>query len=171
MKLKFKNLTEVLAFQLEEMYVAEKAIQKALPRVIRTVSSKKLKIEYKKYLENTSDKRLKLKRIFSYLLIQPIDRKSKVMVKMLDQLQAVAKSKTTGKLKDSQLLSSLGSIAHYKFSVYGMARLFADELELATVAELLSQIISWEEETQLTITRIALEGLVQEAVTLRGGDS
>ena len=166
MKPKFKNLTEVLAFQLEGMYVAEKTIQKELPPSLRSVSSKKLKSEYKKYLESAADKKLKLKRIFSYLLIRPLDRKGTVIVKMLQQSQIIAKSPTTAGLKDAQLLSALRSMAAYKSSVYETARIFAEELELTTVSELLGQIISWETETQLALTRIALDGLTREAAIL-----
>lgn len=155
MKKYFNNLNEILAYQLEAMYVAEKKLQITLAECVQGISAKKLKNEFKKYLESSGDKRLKLKRIFSYLLIKPSDRKSKPVVKMLDELKAILGSSTSDELKNAQLVGSLKAISHYKVAIYSTSQMFSNELELKAVSDLLSEIIAWENETYDALTKIA----------------
>ena len=59
---KLTSLNEVLAFQLEGMYDAEKKLQHAIPLCLENIRLGTLKEEIKKYGELAAEKRTKLKR-------------------------------------------------------------------------------------------------------------
>ncbi|CAN5384822.1 hypothetical protein BH09BAC3_BH09BAC3_14210 [soil metagenome] len=159
MKKKFNNLNEILAFDLEAMYVAEKKIQRTLTDCIKKIAVKKLKNEFRKYQQSAADKRLKLKRVFAYLLVRPSDRKSKPIAKMLAELTAVSASKTCGELKDVQFLSTLRTVTHYKVAMYANARTYSDVLALTSVSDLLAEIIEWENNTYHSLGQIGVENV------------
>ncbi|MEJ0055585.1 MAG: DUF892 family protein [Bacteroidota bacterium] len=155
----FNNLNEVLAYHLEALYVAEKKIQKVLPACLHTIGHKKLQTQFKKYLESSSDKRMKLKRMFSYLLVKPQSRKCKPVVGILDEAMAITRSDSAAGLKDVQLLGTLLSLSRYKSSLYVVAKLYSSGLELKTVSALINEVIAWENETCETLLKISSEGI------------
>lgn len=155
MKLKLKNLNQALTYHLEGMYDAEKKIQKAIPSLVKRVSSSTLKTELKKYLESAADKRTKLKRVFSYLLAGPFRRKNKAVDKMLEDLGNIISAEVPKELKDVLIIGSLQAINHFKISSYGTARALSEALELTTAAELLGQMLQWEKDTDRSLSLIA----------------
>jgi ferritin-like metal-binding protein YciE len=163
MKPVLNNLNEALSYQLEGMYDAEKKLQKALPDCFNAATSQTLKNEIKKYFESTQDKRLKLKRIFSYLLVQPFNRKNNVIDKMLEDCQAISRQTNAKALRDAMLIGHLQEINHYKISSYGTAKAFASLMELQHVADLLGEVIAWEKETDQILTKIAMKEVNEKA--------
>ncbi len=163
---KFDTLNEILAYQLEAMYVAEKTLQVNLTDCTRMITNKKLSNEFEKYQQSSADKRLKLKRIFSYLLISPSDRKGKPILKMLKEMEAILLSSTSEELKNAQFLGALQAISHYKTAVYSTAKTYSEQLELTTVSDLLTEIIAWEAESYASLTRIAIDVVTREAARL-----
>ncbi|NOT75712.1 MAG: DUF892 family protein [Cyclobacteriaceae bacterium] len=157
------NLNEILAYHLEAAYVAEKKIQKVLPASLPAIGHKKLAATFKKYLESSSDKRMKLKRMFGYLLVRPQSRKCKPVVGILDQMTAIVRSESACELRDVQLLGALLSLTRYKSSLYITAKLYSSALELNTVSALVNEVAGWENETYETLLKISSEGILQEA--------
>lgn len=159
MKNKLTNLTEVLAYQLEGMYDTEKKLQHSIPICVEVIKLEILKLEVKKYGELATDKRTKLKRIFSYLLIERFGRKNKVIDSLLKDTQEMIKYASTDHLRDAVVLACMESINHYKIANYNTALAFAIELNLETVSDLLHEILAWEKETATVLTKIAFEEL------------
>ncbi|CAN5357906.1 hypothetical protein BH10BAC4_BH10BAC4_20300 [soil metagenome] len=164
MKPLITNLNDALTFQLEGMHDAEKRIQKYFPSMVRHASSIKLRNEMSKYLESASDKRVKLKRIFSYLLCGPFKRKNIAMEDLLADMKSQSKLTTISVLRDRINIANLQSIIQVKISVYQNALICSEQLNLQTVTDLLEEILSWERETYKALTKIALD-LVSRKVT------
>jgi ferritin-like metal-binding protein YciE len=156
MKATIKSLNEALAYQLEGMYYAEKKLQKILPDLFDVATSRILKDEIKKYLRSAQDKRLKLKRIFSYLLVTPFSVKNNVINEMLKDSAKILKLTKTKELKDTLLMGRLQSIANYKISSYETAKAFASILELQNVIDLLQEVVEWEQDTGQAFTKIVM---------------
>jgi ferritin-like metal-binding protein YciE len=155
---KLTTLNEVLTFHLEGMYDAEKktTCDNGLHR--------RSKIEYtqsgnQKIWRAGRGKRTKLKRIFSYLLVQPFKRKNNVIDSLLKDTHDLLNYAATDHLREAVLLACIQSINHYKIAGYNTALAFAIDLNLDTVADLLHEILVWEKETNNTLTKIAFEEL------------
>src|SRR5688572_478270 len=127
---KLTNLNEVLAFQLEGMYDAEKKLQHHLPLIAEGVQLHCLKEGINKYLERSSDKRSKLKRIFSYILVQKSNRKNKVVEMIFNETRDLAHQASESYLRDVIYVACLQSINHYKIANYRAALALALALNL-----------------------------------------
>ena len=156
---KLTNLNEVLAFQLEGMYHGEKKLHHELPSFSEGVRNTHLKEEIKKYVERSGEKRSKLKRIFSYLLVPNTKRKSKVVEVLFKEAREMADKTSEGHLRDTVLTACLQSINHYNAANYRAALALAVELNLEQVTDLLHEILQWENETFLALEKIAFEEL------------
>jgi ferritin-like metal-binding protein YciE len=166
MKTQINNLNDALAYQLEGMYYAEKTLQKLLPVCIEQTTSRALKNEIKKYLDSARDKRVKLKRVFSYLLTGPFGRKNKVMEGFLKDKERLQKCVKNSDLKDAILIGDLQAIAHYKISTYGTAKALAAALELQKVVDLLQEILEWEKEADNSFTKVGMKEVNERAAAL-----
>ena len=156
---KLTNLNEVLAQQLEGMYHGEKQLQHELPTFSEGVQHVRLKEEMTKYIERSVEKRSKLKRIFSYLLVPNTKRKSNVVEVLFKEAREMADKTSEGYLRDTVFTACLQSINHYNAANYRAALALAVELNLEQVTDLLHEILQWENETFLALEKIAFEEL------------
>jgi ferritin-like metal-binding protein YciE len=151
MKTKFKNKTEVLTYELEGMYDAEKKWMAAFSEINPYISSHDLKKEMEKYAEQASEKRLKLKRIFSYLLSGPYKRKNKVIDAMLEECRNTLSASSDFETNTAMAYHFFKQMIEYKTCSYSIAKSQAIELELEPVADLLSEICAWEKEAHRSL--------------------
>ena len=150
----FNNLNDALTYHLEGLHDAEKRLQTILPKVMIQADSTALKGVLKNYAGNADDKRIKLKRIFSYLLAGPFGKRSKAIGEMISELSSISKKTSSPEITDALLGSCLSTIIYYKISSYSSAMSFALALELHPVADLISEMLEWESETDQALTKI-----------------
>lgn len=163
MKSSLKHLNEALAFHLEAMYDAEKKLQRGLAGAIALTKHAGLKAELKKYQSSSTDKRTKLKRVFSYLLAGPFKRKNPVIDAMLATVKAVSKVGGTPQLRDVMILTSVNELVQYKIAAYRTGLILADQLDLGTARDLLDEILQWEKESGNALGRIAITSIHPKA--------
>ena len=156
---KLTNLNEVLAFLLEGMYEGEKELQHQLPTFSERVRNPRLKEEINKYLERSIEKRSKLKRIFSYLLVPASKRKNKVVEVLFKETRELADKASESYLRDVVFAACLQSVNHYNAANYRAALALAVALNLEQVTDLLHEILRWENETFIALEKIAFEEL------------
>ena len=154
MKPLFNNLNDVLTYNLEGLYDAEKMLQKALPEITDHVNSSALLDEYKKYMVSASDKRIKLKRAFGYLLAGPFGRRNMPVREMISELTAISKNGSSTEIKDVLLAECLLSIIQYKISACASAVLLASVIESYSVADLLTEMVVWEKAAEQALSKI-----------------
>jgi len=154
MKPLFNNLNEALTYHLEGLHDAEKKLQMAIPNVVAHANSSALKGVLENYSSSADDKRIKLKRAFSYLLAGPFGKQSKAIGEMISELSTISKKTSAPEIKDALLGSCLSAIICYKISAYSSAMSFALALELHPVADLISEMLEWENETDQAMRKI-----------------
>lgn len=169
MKKSITTLHDALCYTLQGLYFTEEKIKKEFSSCRKNITGSGLKSELDKYVESADNKLLKLQRAFGYLTQDTVSRKNEVITKMLDETHRLLSSSTSTQLKDILMLSCLQNISSYKISAYKTAFLFALELELDTVADLIQQILEWETETGKHLSPLALEmfNKIQKIDTVR----
>ena len=156
------SLNEFLSFHLEGMYDGEKKLQHQLPTISQGVRHKGLKEEIDKYVALAAEKRSKLKRIFSYLLVPPFKRKNKVVDSLFKETYEALQHTSEDTVHDAVITACLQSINHYNIANYSTALAFAVELNLEVAADLLHEILEWEKKTDITLRKIAFEELLKK---------
>lgn len=156
------TLNDILAYQLRGMYDAEQKLGTEVPPCCSCANFIHLQKEIKKYIEQASYKIIKLERIFNYLMAEPTGHHNPIIDKMLKDINSIAASVESPRLRDVMVTSSLLAINHYKMGVYSCCQLIALEMEVETVSDLLAEIVNWERETNRALSRIALEETVYQ---------
>ncbi|GAA0892898.1 hypothetical protein GCM10009122_25770 [Fulvivirga kasyanovii] len=151
-----KNLTEAMAYKLDELYDIEKRLKSAIQQCVEQVSSPILKEEILKYAESCEDKCLKLDRVYSYLMKEPGKGKDKVIDALVNSAKRVSKVAISDEMKDIMLISCLKNINFYKMAGYETALMFSWELELDTASTLLEEVLGWEKQTHANLSKIAV---------------
>lgn len=169
MKKSITTLHDALCYMLQGLVFTEEKIKKEFSSCRKNITDSGLKSELDKYVESADNKLLKLQRAFGYLTQDTVSRKNEVITKMLDETHRLLSPSTSSQLKDILMLSCLQNISSYKISAYKTAFLFALELELDTVADLIQQILEWETETGKHLSPLALEmfNKIQKIDTVR----
>ena len=157
MKTSIHTVQDTLAYQLEGLYFGEKRIADELEKVFSCPSAPRLQEEIRKYARSTSDKLMKLERIFNYLMHEPEPRKNKVVNKLLEDTAEMLGHTDSSHLRNILVVSCLQNINAYKVSALKIAYMFTVELELDAASDLLQQILEWELETGKALSRIAIE--------------
>jgi ferritin-like metal-binding protein YciE len=154
MNSKIKNLNEALTYQLEGLYDAEKKLQKQIPDLLLHLASSDLKTALQDFKVNRKEARIKLKRIFSYLLSGPYQKKNKVVDQLLNEVIAISEIKASSQLKDLLSISTFLAIVNYQLSTYRSAKSMASILDLDVVVEQLDEIIKWLQQTDRVLSKI-----------------
>lgn len=156
------SVNEFLAFHLEGMYDGEKKLQHQLPTISQGVRHKELKEEIDKYVARAAEKRSKLKRVFSYLLVPPFKRKNKVIDSLFKEAHEALQHASGDTVHDAVITACVQSINHYNIANYSTALAFAVELNLEVVADLLHEILEWEKKTDIIMRKIVFEDLLKK---------
>jgi ferritin-like metal-binding protein YciE len=154
MKSSINNLYAVLTFQLEEMHDIEECIESELMILLQHISNAKLKSTVRQYVKSSKLKKIKLKRIFSYLLRGPFLRKGQLMKEIVKGLTDINK-RSSDKAKDVLVATSLTNLIQYKLGAYQEALEMAACLELEEASDLLNEILLMENEPVLSLKEIS----------------
>jgi ferritin-like metal-binding protein YciE len=160
MKTQLDTLHKMLAYQLEGMYNAEKRIQNEVPELVKHLDAGEAVEIMSRYAESANDKRLKLKRVFSYLLMGPFSRSICIVETVLEESADVVHLTSKDCHRDLLIMSAFEALSEYKLTCYNTALKVALQLELTKVAELLEDIIAWELESLQTMSEFASQGVV-----------
>lgn len=145
MKTTISSLNHVLTFQLEGMYEIVRNLQKEMPIVLKHAVEPDTKELLRAYAENLSEQRLKLKRIFSYLLNGPYGRKSGPIAHTIVPSYELSETNAVSSLRDVLIVTSMQAAIQFMIASYTDARYIAMRVEMDNVVRLLDEILDEEE--------------------------
>jgi len=157
MRLAIHSTQEALESQLQGLYYIESKVCSELKHCLNHITSDKLRNEINRYGAEGKSKLNKLERIFDYLMYEPSSRKNEVVTKMLTETYQMLTYDSSPHLKDMLAVSCVQNINAYKISCYRTAYLFAVEVELDSIIDLLQQILESELETETILATLAIE--------------
>lgn len=164
-----ENLQELLLEEIKDLYSAEKQIVKALPQMIKGISSAELKSAIQEHLEVTKGQVTRLEEVFSHLEQKPKAKPCKGMEGLLAEGAEALQEGEAGTLRDLQIIGAAQRVEHYEMAAYGTAKTMAEKLELSEAAELLDQTLTEEEEADAKLTEVA-ESLYEEVQSGEGAE-
>lgn len=150
-----RNLNQALAFQLEGVYEIVKTLQSDLPKVAKLVTDQEMRMVFNAYRQNLGDQRLKLKRIFGYVLNGPYGRKTSHVANAIAQWDDVSEMDILPGVRDVLLGTSLELSIKHMIDAYTNARYIAMRLELDMVVHILDDLVDSEEEFAQNLKRLS----------------
>jgi ferritin-like metal-binding protein YciE len=155
MATKQKTLEDLFHETLKDIYFAEKAIVKALPKMAKAAQSDELREAFEHHLEETEGHVERIEEIFE-LIDKPARAKTCEAIKGLaEEAQEVMKEFKNSPAHDAGLLSAAQAVEHYEMSRYGTLKTWAELMGLDKVVELLDATLAEEKNADATLTRIA----------------
>jgi ferritin-like metal-binding protein YciE len=143
---------ELLIDELKDLYSAEKQIIRALPKIIKAVSTPELKQGLTNHLEETKGQVTRLEQI-GEILGKKMSGKTCVGMKgVLEEGSEVLEDTEKGTVRDAALISACQRVEHYEMAGYGSARDFAKLLGQNEVASLLDETLGEEKNADKILT-------------------
>lgn len=149
-------LQEFLVEELKDLYSAEKQITKALPKMIKSASSRELRTAFESHLKETEKQIVRLETILEELEESPRGKKCKGMEGLLEEgKEAIEENSDEPEVLDVAMIAAAQRVEHYEIAGYGCARTYAQLLGMDEAVQLLEETLEEEKATDLKLTQIA----------------
>lgn len=149
------KLGQLFEDELRDIYWAEKALTKAIPRMIKNASSEELTEALEHHLEETQEHVSRVEQIFSMLEKQPRAKKCEGMEGIIKEAQELMKESEKGVMRDAAIISAAQKVEHYEISSYGTLRTFAQTIGLREAVPVLESTLEEEKNADKILTEVA----------------
>jgi ferritin-like metal-binding protein YciE len=157
------KLHELLLEQLKDMYWAEKALTKAIPKMVKNASSGELMEALEQHLTETQGQVSKVERVFEILGETAKAKKCEAMDGLIKEAEELMKDNDKGPVRDAAIISAAQKVEHYEIASYGTLRSFAQILGFDEAAGVLEEILSEEKSADEILTEVAESAINIEA--------
>jgi ferritin-like metal-binding protein YciE len=159
-----KTLKELFVHALKDIYYAEKAIVKTLPKVIEKAKHSKLQDALSSHLEETKGHVERLEQVFGELEMKPAAVRCEAIEGILKEGDEVIGDFASGPAGDAAIIFACQAVEHYEINRYGTLHEWAKELKLNPVAKLLKQTLDEEYGADTKLSKLAESGENREGI-------
>ena len=150
-----QGLRELLEDALKDIYWAEKAISKAVPKMIDNATTPELVDALSEHLDVTEMQVTRLEKVFKSLGLKPEAKKCEAMEGLIKESEELMKSTEAGVVRDAGIISAAQKVEHYEIATYGTLRSFATLLGEDEAAALLEETLNEEKEADAALSAVA----------------
>lgn len=144
---------------LKDVYYAENAILKALPKMEKAVTSKDLKKAFSDHLEETKGQIQRLDKVFAVLGKKPEGKECHAINGLVEESEELIGEKPVPAVLDAGLVADAQAVEHYEMARYGTLRAWADCLGLTEAAHLLEQTLAQEKSADAKLSVLAVSAI------------
>jgi ferritin-like metal-binding protein YciE len=150
-----KTLADAFEHTLQDVYYAENAITKALPKVIEAVTNADLKTALKDHLTETKGQIKTLQAVFKSIGRKASGEKCDAIEGLIKETEGVIEE-AKGQVARHATIIGCQAVEHYEISRYGTLREWAKALGETEAHDLLSGILDQEKAANHKLTHIAI---------------
>ena len=158
-----QGLRDFFEDALKDIYWAEHALTKALPKMAKNATSSKLVNAFEHHLKETEEHIVRLEKIFESLGIEAVGKKCDAMEGLLKEGDGIMEETQMGVVRDAAIIAAAQKVEHYEIATYGTLRAYAVTLGETTAATLLAKTLEEEKKADVLLTEIALSDINLEA--------
>ena len=151
-----QTLDELFEETLRDIYYAEKAILKALPKMSKNATSPKLKKAFDQHLSETENQVGRLEQVFEIIGKPARAKKCAAIEGITEEANEVMKDAEDDTVRDAGMLAAAQAVEHYEISRYGTLKAWAEKLGLNEAADLLDETLQEEKATDAKLSELAL---------------
>lgn len=157
------QLMKLFEDQLKDIYWAEKALTKALPKMAKNATAPELVEALNSHLEETKGHVERLELVFSSIDKKATAKKCDAMEGLIKEGGSIMEECEEGAMRDAGIISAGQKVEHYEIATYGTLRQFAETLGLGEAEDLLQQTLNEEKAADDRLTEIAVNVVNVEA--------
>ena len=154
-----KTLADAFEHTLKDVYYAENAILKALPKVIEAVSQGDFKGALRDHLAETKEQIKILAKVFKTIDVLPSGEKCDAIEGLIKETEGIITEAKGPIAKNAALAGACQAIEHYEIARYGTLREWAKTLKNEEAHVLLSEILDMEKAANNKLNAIAINSL------------
>jgi len=159
-----EGLRDLFVDELKDIYWAEKALTKAIPKMIKKATSEDLINALQNHLEVTKGHVERCEKAFEMLGKPARAKKCEAMEGLTKEAEEIMESTEEGMVRDAGIISAAQKVEHYEIASYGTLCAFAKTLGENDIANLLSKTLKEEREADDTLTQVAESYINEEAM-------
>ncbi len=158
-----EGLKDLFEDQMKDIYWAEKALTKALPKMAKNATSETLAAAITDHLAVTEEQIVRLERAFEILGKKAVAKKCEAMDGLIKEGQEIMEETEAGPVRDAGIIAASQKIEHYEIASYGTMVAHAKTLGQTEIAELLEAMLNEEKEADTLLTDAAYNSINFEA--------
>ncbi|MFN3378229.1 MAG: ferritin-like domain-containing protein [Runella zeae] len=157
------GLRELFEDSLKDIYYAEKALTKALPKMADKAVSGVLVEAIKEHLSVTEGHVKRLEEVFEVVGIKAEAKKCEAIEGLIKEGQETMSKTKEGVVRDAGIIASSQKVEHYEIATYGTLVSFAKTLGEKEAVRLLKQTLEEEKVADKKLSAIAESAINEEA--------
>jgi ferritin-like metal-binding protein YciE len=158
------TLRDIFEDELRDVYDAEKQILKALPKVIKAVTSEPLRDALSHHLEETRGHVDRLEQAFSSLELKPTAKHCAGMAGILEEGSELLKAEGAEAVLDAAFIAGCQRVEHYEITAYGSLMAWAKLLGYDDALALLKANEQEEKAADTKLSKLAESAVNEEAL-------
>jgi ferritin-like metal-binding protein YciE len=158
------KLMKLFEQELKDIYWAEKALTRALPKMAKNATSEELSDAIEKHLTETENQVERLEEVFAAIDKNPVAKKCEAMDGLIKEGEEIMKECDKGAMRDAGIISAAQKVEHYEIASYGTLRTFAKTLGLDKAASILEEILEEEKNADSKLSELAESTINREAL-------
>lgn len=163
--MKEQTMISLLKDELKDIFNAEQQLVKALPKAAQGAGTPDLKKALEMHLEETKGQVERLKEIFSILNTTARGKTCAAMQGLVEECQELIGDYDRSYVRDAGLIGKCQRIEHYEIATYSSLLLFAQEMELDRVADLLQATLTEEQQANKKLTKLLEGGILFSGIS------
>ena len=163
---KVKDLQDLFEDGLKDIYWAEKALVKALPKMEKNADNPKLQNAIGKHLKETEVHVQRLEECFKALGKKAVGKKCDAMEGLLEEGKSIMEETQKGSVRDAGIIASAQKVEHYEIASYGTLAAYAKVLEQNECLKILLKTLEEEKKCNDLLTDIADTGINSKAMEM-----
>lgn len=160
------QLMQLFEDELKDIYFAEKALTKAIPKMIKNATSELLIDALTAHLTETEEQITRVEQVFELIGKKAVAVKCEAMTGLIKEAGEIMEECKKGSMRDAGIISAAQKIEHYEIASYGTLRQFAETLALTDIVTLLQTTLDEEKKADAILTELAVSEINIEAAEL-----
>lgn len=150
-----KGLQDLFQEDLKDIYWAEQAILKSMPKLVKNATSGELVEALTNHMTQTENQVRRLEQVFEMIGMPAESKKCEAMEGLIKEAEEKVEETEAGMVRDAAIIASAQKIEHYEIASYGTLSSYAHTLDEMDVYDLLEETLDEEKDTDSLLTEIA----------------
>lgn len=155
--LRSSQLMKLFQDELKDIYWAEKALTKAVPKMIKNASSSELVDALTSHLAETENQVNRIVQVFGAIDQRATSKHCPAMEGLITEAEEIIDECEAGPMRDAGIISAVQKVEHYEIATYGTLRQIARTLKLDEAAKLLQATLDEEKAADKRLSQIAID--------------
>lgn len=160
---------ELFEHQLQDIFWAEKELDKFMPKIVKQVTSKELKSVFEEHMQVTREQIKRLQNVFELIGSKAKGEKCDGMEGLIKEAEKVIEEAEQGTVRDAFIIGAVQKVEHYEMASYGTLKALATIIGEYEVASLLGETLEEEKEADMNLTEVA-ENLINTEAARESGE-